>query len=108
PQGFRLAQEARPVNPYWPLIKWGILAILLALCIRWVYGKGYDACDLKHLKAEQALMDAATKRATRADERLREALSRKPKTGQTVREVIREAPSDCSVNPAAVDRLRDG
>jgi hypothetical protein len=96
------------MNPYWFWIKWGAALTVLALVVRFVYGKGYDACELKHLKAEQSLQEAAVNRAVEADKKLQAALKAAPKTGQRVREVIRNAPSDCSVNPAAVDRLRDG
>ena len=94
--------------PYWFWIKWGLVALAFVLAYRWAYGQGYDAAELSHLKAEQSLIAESVKRASAADEKLQTALKSAPKTGQTVREVIRNAPSDCSVNPTVVDRLRDG
>lgn len=96
--------------PYWPYIKWGGLLILLALAVRWVYGNGYDACELKHMKAEQSLIDYAAKRGAETDRALADALRKIPHTGQRVNDAVRDHPTspDCVVPDAAADALQDG
>ena len=98
-------------NPYLSALKFAACAaaLLIAAWLGYDYKAGKCAeADNDRLKAQAAQIERLQQEAYKADEALQAALRAKPKTGQTVREVIRDAPSDCSVNPAAVDRLRAG
>ena len=97
--------------PYLSALK--LLACLAALLFAAWLGYDYKAgkcaeADNDRLQAQIAQTEHWQEAAYKSDIALQAALKAKPKTGQTVREVIRDAPSDCSVNPAAVDRLRAG
>jgi hypothetical protein len=98
------------VNPYWPLIKWGVVLIALALLVRWLIGLGYDHCELEHLKAQDALIQQAAERAAKTDKRLADVLAHLPPTGRKVEEAVRAHPTspDCVVPDAAADALQDG
>ena len=98
------------LNPYWAYIKYGAILIVFAIAVRWVYGKGYDACELQHMKAQQTLIDAAVDRAAKADDRLRERLSKIPTTGRKVNDAVRDHPSNpaCIAPDAPIDVLQDG
>lgn len=98
------------IEPYIGLIKWGAILIALAFAISWIYGKGYDAAELKHLKATQSLIDGEVKHRVAADKALAAALSKIPPTGQRVNDAVRDHPTDphCIVPDAAADALQDG
>jgi hypothetical protein len=99
------------MTPYIPSLKFaaGAIALLIAAWLGYDYKAGKCAeDDNARLTAQAAQIERLQQEAYKADEALQAALRAKPKTGQTVREVIRDAPSNCSVNPAAVDRLRAG
>jgi hypothetical protein len=91
------------MTPYWFWIKWGAALIVLALVVRFVYGKGYDACELKHLKAEQSLQNAAVKRAAALQKRL----DNLPKAEGPHREVVRQNPAPCARPVPVADSLRE-
>jgi len=94
------------VNPYWPLIKWGLVAIALVSAYRWAYGNGYDAAELKAAKANDAFIQQEAKRAAGIDERLRKALAA-PKAAPVIRRVIHENHSPCSLPAPVAGGLRD-
>ena len=103
------------LDPYLAYIKWGAIALLLAGCIGggwWMRGKVCEANAAKDLKAQsdsyRKTVEYWQKQAYATDEKLQAALKAQPKTGQTVREVIRNAPSTCTVAPAVTRKLRDG
>jgi len=87
----------------WTLVKWGAVAIAIALCFRWAYGLGYDAADLKHLKAEQSLVAEAARRTAALQKKL-DAL---PRSEGRIREVVRENPATCDRPEPVADSLRD-
>lgn len=97
-------------EPYLAYIKWGAILIALAFAISWVYGKGYDAAELKHMKATQALIDGEVKHRVAADKALAAALQKIPQTGASVAKAVNEHPTDphCIVPDAAADALQDG
>jgi len=87
----------------WTLVKWGAALIVAALAIRWVYGLGYDAAELKHLKAEQSLVAEAAKR----NAALQRKLDSLPRSEERIREVVRENPAPCDRPEPVADSLRD-
>jgi hypothetical protein len=97
---------------YWKPI---VGALLLLACFTAGWGLRGKVCQAKadklvvdQLRAVQAQRDEWQRLAVESDEQLQAVLKAQPKTGQTVREVIRNAPSTCTVAPAAVERLRAG
>lgn len=100
----------RIIEPYLAYIKWGAILIVLAYAISWVYGKGYAAAELKHLKATQSLIDGEVKHRVAADKKLAEALRKIPQTGASVAKAVHDHPTspDCRVPDAAADALQDG
>lgn len=97
-------------TPYMAYIKWGAILIALAFAISWVYGKGYDAAELKHLKATQSLIDGEVKHRVAADKALAAALSKIPPTGQEVNDAVNQHPTSraCVAPDPVIDRLQNG
>lgn len=91
------------MTPYWPLIKLGAALIAIVLAFRWAYGLGYDAADLKHLKAERALLAEAAKR----NAALQKKLDALPRSEDRIREVVRQYPAPCDRPEPVADRLRE-
>lgn len=103
------------LNPYMVWIKVGAAVAVLLLA----YGFGYRTASLagKFALASQLNAQAESYRQTvehwqqqayAADEKLQAALKAQPKTGQSVREGVRSAPSSCTIDAGVVDRLRAG
>lgn len=91
------------MTPYWPLIKLGAVLVAIVLAFRWAYGLGYDAAELKHLKAEQAVLDAAVER----HRGLQKKLDALPRSEDRIREVVRENPATCERPVPVADSLRE-
>ena len=91
-----------------------LLAVaLLATAGAWLYRAGGNAERVKCM-ADQAKQEAAyraeveqaRKDAAEANESLRARLA-KPAPGQTIREVVRNVPSDCRVDPVVAGSVRE-
>ena len=87
----------------WPLIRWGIALIVVALLCRWFYGQGYDAAELQHLKAEQAIVADAVRR----NAALQRKLDALPRSEERIREVVRNNPAPCDRPEPVTDSLRE-
>ncbi len=78
-----------------------------------VYGLGKQSAELACLEAQvaevaalAAAIEAAQADAAKANEALRVELA-KPRPGQTIREVVRDNPSSCAVDPAVSSGVRE-
>ena len=99
-----------PLAPYMFWIKWGLVAIALALLVRWLVGMGYDHCELEHMKAQDALIEQAAERAAKTDKKLADALAKLPRTGSKVERAVHDHPTrpDCIAPNPVIDELQDG
>jgi hypothetical protein len=90
--------------------------LALALLALWTWGAWVQggksarlACAEAQLEAREAADKAlrdAQRAAAEANDKLRAELA-KPKPGQTIREVIRDNPTDCRVPAAVSDSVRE-
>lgn len=95
---------------YWKHL---LVVALLATAGAWLYRAGGNAARVDCLQA-QAAQEAAYKaelakeqeRAADANDALRARLA-KPAPGRTIREVVRANPSDCRIDPAVSDGVRE-
>lgn len=95
---------------YWKQL---ILAALVAFAGAWLYRAGGNAAKAECaadkaatlLEQQQALQEAQ-RAAADANEALRARLA-KPAPGRTIREVVRANPSDCRIDPAVSDGVRE-
>ena len=91
-----------------------LLAVaLLATAGAWLYRAGGNAARVDCMQAQaaqeaayKAAMAAEQQRAAEANEALRQRLA-KPAPGNGIREVVRNVPSDCRVDPAVSDSVRE-
>ena len=105
------------LNPYWVYIKVGAAALLLsaAFSAGW-YFNGLRLTAKMETERRQvaedarALIEQAQKQAYDADEALRKAQQKIPRTGQKVADAVREHPTspECVVPDAAADALQNG
>jgi len=100
-----------------PQYKWAAIALCAFLwtagTMGWAFHFGGKSARLACAEAQLEAREAADKalrdaqqEAGKANEALRRELA-KPKPGQTIREVVRNAPSDCSVDPVVSDSVRE-
>lgn len=90
-----------------------LLAVaLLATAGAWLYRAGGNAARVDCMQAQaaqeaahKAALAAEQQRAAEANEALRRRLA-KPAPGNGIREVVRNVPSDCRVDPAVSDSVR--
>lgn len=94
---------------YWKHL---LVVALLATAGAWLYRAGGNAARLDCMAAQakqeaayRAALDKANAEAAEANEALRQRLA-KPAPGNTIREVVRNVPSDCHVDPAVADSVR--
>lgn len=95
---------------YWKHL---LAASLLAIAGWWLYAQGGKSARLECAQAQaevlqeqqQALRDAQQE-ADKANEALRKRLA-KPAPGNGIREAVRNAPSDCLVDPSVSDSVRE-
>jgi hypothetical protein len=91
-----------------------LLAVaLLATAGAWLYRAGGNAERVKCMAAQakqeaayRAQLEQAQSDAAKANEALRQRLA-KPAPGNGIREVVRNVPSDCRVDPAVSDSVRE-
>lgn len=91
-----------------------LLAVaLLATAGAWLYRAGGNAARLEcaadkaaMLLEQQRALQEAQQAADEANEALRQRLA-KPAPGNGIREVVRNVPSDCRVDPAVSDSVRE-
>ena len=95
---------------YWKHL---LLACLLTFGGAWLYRAGGNAAKLDCAEAQaaqeaayRAQLEQAQREAAEANEALRQRLA-KPAPGQRIREVVRNVPSDCAVDPAVADSVRE-
>ena len=95
---------------YWKHL---LVVALLATAGAWLYRAGGNAAKAECaadkaatlLEQQQALQEAQ-RAAADANEALRQRLA-KPAPGNGIREVVRNVPSDCRVDPAVSDSVRE-
>ena len=95
---------------YWKHL---LVVALLATAGAWLYRAGGNAARVDCMQAQaaqeaayKAAMAAEQQRAAEANEALRQRLA-KPAPGNGIREVVRNVPSDCRVDPAVSDSVRE-